>query len=425
METILRNIYKVTDEQYKRLIRDGFLDSGHQYDSSAIYMVEQEERNYAHVVGTPALHQVPIFASPSDRTRLKPSKITIDEGGVLKTGAAIHAQLGFHSTVKDPDTNETITSLELNSAKLQFAAHDGEMYLQPGHFYTNLYDGYRFEINTSGAAPYLTIGTPDSASRLTPTTLEAVVDGEALIFNYPDRSGQLALVDDIPSEITDHQHKYTPSGTVSQPTFSGTTSSGSTIYTPVGAVSQPTFTGQKGNAAGKYTPAGTVSQPTFTGTPATLNVNLTPVGTVSTPTITVEVNTTTVQSLSSAGTLPAMTTEYDKNTQTLSFTWSAGSLPTTSPVTVANGIKSATSTQPTFTGTEGTATINYTPAGQVSQPTFSGTQADLSLEYTPKGTVSQPTFTGTEATINISITPQGTVSQPTFTGNEDSTGQPI
>ena len=40
-----------------------------------------------------------------------------------------------------------------------------------------------------------------------------------------------------------HTHKVTASGTVSQPTFTGTKATISTEYTPTGSVSQPTFTG--------------------------------------------------------------------------------------------------------------------------------------------------------------------------------------
>lgn len=78
---------------------------------------------------------------------------------------------------------------------------------------------------------------------------------------------------------------YTPAGTVSQPTFSGTevtlsgTFSGTqatitSSYTPAGTVSQPTFTGTgKRLVVEDYTPAGTVSQPTFTGNGVSVTVS--------------------------------------------------------------------------------------------------------------------------------------------------------
>ena len=168
--------------------------------------------------------------------------------------------------------------------------------------------------------------------------------------------GALAFQDDASGT-------YTPAGSVSQPTFSGT------AFTPSGTVSQPTFTGTA------FTPAGTVSQPTFTGT------EVTPAGTIS-----------SVNAVASVGTLASCTmptfTVSNGNLTITDGSYTAGTLPTTESVT------------PTFTGT------TFTPAGTVSQPSFTGT------EVIPAGTVSQPSFTGTE------VTPAGTVSQPSFTGAE-------
>ena len=106
-------------------------------------------------------------------------------------------------------------------------------------------------------------------------------------------------------------NSYTPAGTVSQPTFTGTpatptgtvsapvftgtpgttgnnsaaltvqSGAGATVaanththpFTPAGTVSAPVFSGNS------MTPAGTVSQPTFTGTPATLTGTISNTGT--------------------------------------------------------------------------------------------------------------------------------------------------
>ncbi len=93
---------------------------------------------------------------------------------------------------------------------------------------------------------------------------------------------------------------YTPAGTVSQPTFSGSEltstgkftpqgsvsidiGSGTANYTPAGSVSQPTFSGSEMTSTGSYTPAGSVSQPTFTGETMTATGNFTPSGTVLSP----------------------------------------------------------------------------------------------------------------------------------------------
>ena len=236
---------------------------------------------------------------------------------------------------------------------------------------------------------------------------------------------------------------FTPAGTVSKPTFTGTEGNISASFTPAGTVSKPTFTGTEGNISASFTPAGTVSKPTFTGTEGNISAsftpagsvaiskgtgtaNYTPEGTVSKPTITVTPNTATVNSITDVGSLPELTMSVAS--ETLTFGWNAGTLPTKgSNTTVVTGIKSATSTQPSFTGTgaelkatfsgtAGTATGKFTPAGSVSQPTFTGTAGSATGKFKPSGSVSQPTFTGTAGTATGTFTPEGTVSKPTFTG---------
>jgi hypothetical protein len=199
---------------------------------------------------------------------------------------------------------------------------------------------------------------------------------------------------------------YTPAGTVSKPTFTGTEGNISASFTPAGTVSKPTFTGTEGNVSASFTPAGSVSISKGTGT-----ANYTPEGTVSKPTITVTPNTTTVNSITAVGTLPQLTMTVAS--ETLTFGWNAGTLPTKgSNQTVVTGIKSATSTQPSFTGTgaelkatfsgtAGTATGKFTPSGSVSQPTFTGTAGSATGKFTPEGTVSKPTFTGTAGTVEV------------------------
>ena len=201
--------------------------------------------------------------------------------------------------------------------------------------------------------------------------------------------------------------------------------SASGSYTPEGTVSKPSFTGTEGNLSVSGTPQGTIS--TGTGT-----ANYTPEGSVSTPTITVTPSTTTKYVASSATgggsvtagsaadcTLPVLTTSVVD--ETLTIGWSSGSftantptavtLPSFSSQTIATGIQSATSTQPSFTGTGTelkfsgsamTSTGKFTPEGSVSQPTFSGEEGSVSVSGTPNGSDSQPTFTGTSKTVTVS-----------------------
>lgn len=148
----------------------------------------------------------------------------------------------------------------------------------------------------------------------------------------------------------------------------------SASYTPAGTVSQPTFTGTE------FTPAGTVSQPTFSGSELTSTGSYTPAGTLSN----VAVGSKTIKQFKTQGTMPTF------NVQNHRLIIGDGILPTGEDVSVGDG---SVTTQPTFSGTAATISVKGTPAGTVSQPTFSGTPV------TPAGTVSQPTFSGTAATI--------------------------
>lgn len=229
--------------------------------------------------------------------------------------------------------------------------------------------------------------------------------------------GALALKDSASTS-------YKPTGTVSAPTFTGDSMTSTGTVTPSGTVSKPTFTGTEGNVSVSGTPAGTIG--TGTGT-----ANYTPEGTVGTPTITVTPSTVSKYVASSATgggsvtagsaaecTLPVLTTSVVN--EVLTIGWTAGTftantptavtLPSFAAQTIATGIASATSSQPSFTGTGAeltftgnsmTATGTFTPAGNVSQPTFSGDEANVSVTGTPSGDVSQPTFTGTQTTITV------------------------
>ena len=85
--------------------------------------------------------------------------------------------------------------------------------------------------------------------------------------------------------------------------------------------------------------------------------SFTPHGSVSTPTITVTPSNTTVNSIDDVGTLPTWSATVANENLTIS--WSQGTLPTKgSDTTVVSGIQSATSSQPTFTGTGVTVTVS-------------------------------------------------------------------
>ena len=245
-------------------------------------------------------------------------------------------------------------------------------------------------------------------------------------------ASDLAKASDLPTKSV----TLTPSGTISTPTFTGTTATLSHNVTQ-GSVS----------ASGDYQPAGTISTPTFIGTTATLTLSgstsgvavtahtYQPAGTVSKPSITVSPTTTSIYSITGVGSTPtrksftyvsaatSLSVSGEKLVAANGTTASAysitdvGSVPTRSAVTVMTGATAGLDSAPTFTGT--TATLSHS----VTQGSVS-----VSTNYQPSGTVSKPTFTGTTATINVSgstsgvavtahtYQPAGTVSQPTFTG---------
>lgn len=195
---------------------------------------------------------------------------------------------------------------------------------------------------------------------------------------------------------------FTPSGSVTvTPTKSTVTvspaSSGTTTYTPAGTVTQPNFTGSSTTFTGSFTPSGSVTISEGTGT-----ANYTPEGTVSAPTISVGTagSTTTVKNPTSKTVVTSVSTGAPSSTAlTDQITWcdvsdetlrlyrvarSTGASITTSNVTVKTGDASYTASAPSFTGTGAQLTAS-----------FSGTSGSVSVSGTPNGSVSQPTFSGT------------------------------
>lgn len=237
---------------------------------------------------------------------------------------------------------------------------------------------------------------------------------------------------------------FTPHGTVSQPTFTGSSSAvtitatdnASGNYQPKGTVSTPNFTGTAFNSTGKFTPSGeielTTSNKTATVSTTTGTATYTPGGTVGTPTISVKTagSTTTIKnptSVTVAKTVVAAApgetapnnsiTYYSVSNQTLSLYqlgYTTGASITTSNVTVKDGDAEYQSSQPSWTGT-GVRLVT----GNIAVPTsaaFTGTEDDVTVSGTATGSISQPTFTGTKTQLSGTTTAAGSISQPTFTG---------
>lgn len=184
---------------------------------------------------------------------------------------------------------------------------------------------------------------------------------------------------------------YTPEGTVGLASTGGQNytvskaSSGTATYTPEGSVSLTNTSknislDRAAGTSSNYTvkEAKTVTVGTTSTTPTVTiaegsSSDYQVTGTVGTPTITVTPSTTTVNSITAVGTLPTLTTTVAN--ENLTIGWSAGTLPTKgSDTTVATGIQSATSTQPSFSGGRIKAT-----ASSVTTPTGSST---ITYDYT-------------------------------------------
>lgn len=240
--------------------------------------------------------------------------------------------------------------------------------------------------------------------------------------------------------------EYTPAGTVSKPTFTGTEGDVSVSGTVNAHTHNHSFTGTEatinvGSALSSVNDHSSdeiaeVLSASFTGTGATISVSGTPKGSVAAPVFTgsevttaVTANTTTVYSITGVGSAPSLSAAIANNCMT--FTWSAGSVPSRSSVTVPTSEHTHTVTAagsnsaPTFTGSNTTFTGSYTPAGSVaisgiadevvSHDTSSKT---LSTTYTPAGTVGSKTIAAQTITSTGKFTPTGTVSQPSFSGTK-------
>lgn len=208
---------------------------------------------------------------------------------------------------------------------------------------------------------------------------------------------------------------YTPSGTVSQPSFSGTELTSTGTFTATGSVTlsnsnvtAPVSVDSSSGAVATYTPAGSVAAPTISVSSAGST------GTIKNPTSkTVVTDMDVADASATAATGELVYASVSNETLTLKkFVETRGDSITTSNVTVKTGDASYTATAPAFTGT-GVRLVT----GDISVPSsasFSGTTNQaISVKGTPSGTVSQPTFTGDGVDIEYQTTTSWTAD---FTG---------
>ena len=209
---------------------------------------------------------------------------------------------------------------------------------------------------------------------------------------------------------------YTPSGTITGGTFTGSNTTFTGNYTPGGTVSQPTFSGATLSSTAAYTPGGSVSAPTISVATAG-----------STATIKNPTKVTVAKTVAAAAPTSSVANEVtyysvaNENLTLYKIGYTTGDSITTSNVTVKTGDAAYSSSQPTFTGTASTVTTKGTPSGTVSQPTFSGTAATVSVSGTPNGSVSDLEFNGTKVKISGTVTPAGSVTSTPNNTNTNAT----
>lgn len=230
----------------------------------------------------------------------------------------------------------------------------------------------------SGALTYLGITTTELVDGSTASPI--VIGGTSVT----PKAGDIAAYGNSEFVWSDVESKWREFGSTGSLKALAFKDSASGSYTPAGTVSQPTFTGTKATISSSFTPAGSVAISKGTGT-----ANYTPQGTVSAPDVTIRANSASVKPFGSTGTLPSFTASVSGETLSLGF--SAGTLPSAGEaVNVITAIGSATASAPTFTGT-----------GVELKAAFTGTAGTASAEYTPAGTIGTPTFTGSGATITV------------------------
>ena len=222
---------------------------------------------------------------------------------------------------------------------------------------------------------------------------------------------------------------FTPAGTVTVTTLSTsnksatvTSATGTATYTPSGTVTAPAFTGSNTTFSGAFTPAGSISfsttNKTATVASTTGTATYTPGGSVAAPVISLKTAGTTTTGSFITGVGTLPALTTTVANENLTLGWSAGTLPTQgNSVTVKTGDAAYEATAPAFTGT-GVRLVT----GNIAVPTtatFSGTEDTVSVSGTPNGSVAAPTFNGTGVRLVTGNIAVPNTYSATFSGTAD------
>lgn len=375
----------------------------------------------------------------------------------------IYADNALYATVADSSVmpvifkQSTTATASALSNTTNYPVHPGTLYFTKDNFIVRDY------INSNGTNARDIIHGKVHKHTVTVSTVTAGKVSVPNAFTISTTSTSSSLTNGKTSGVSAAAHSFIPAGNITI-SSSGVTQGKTANYTPAGSVSKPTFTGTAAtlshaahkhngtlstsdsgvkslsHAAHNHTitgsatstwkgtkasivAAGSVSQPTFTGTA----VSYTPVGNVSVTqnayhaTVEGEVLTLTPASVTASFSGTAASITAKGTVSKPSFTGSgvdytpAGTVTTTlKDLAASSTTVGAHSVSIPDTVTIDNATVgahSYTPAGSVSQPTFTGTGAIISGAFsgdtiTLDHTVTQGTVTGTvsyDKTTNITV----------------------
>lgn len=218
----------------------------------------------------------------------------------------------------------------------------------------------------------------------------------------------------ISSATTSTDANYTPTGIVSQPTFTGTSATVKVNGTPQGGV----VISAAANANGNYTPTGSIQAIGFTGTTATITVSGTPQGS-----ITVSATTgTSGTNYTPTGTNASSTVTITPSTTTVYSMSNNGAVTAGSAASFTQGTDSFTANSPTVIDTTKFSGGSYSHSGfnGGTQATASMSVANgvLTFSFTPNDIATYGTDTFTAASINSGFYTPGT--SASFTQGSDS-----
>lgn len=272
-----------------------------------------------------------------------------------------------------------------------------------GATHTHTFTGNSKTVNVSGTASgSISINYTPKANSVTPTfTATTATGGATHSHTFNGTSGTVNVTGNLANGVAKinvpllnhiNSHTYTPAGTVSKPTFTGTANQTITV---------------KGNTAGGITLTDATAS---SGTTVVKNVSVT------------NNTTTVVTGVSGSASGGKLTARQNGITLTLNTTAVGVSINTTNASVINKVTPTVSYTTIGFSPSEMTATGKFTATGSVSQPIFTGTEATLGHTFDTAVQQLNGEASGTVASTG-SFTPAGTISRQslsiTFAGKAE------